>query len=185
MSWGAAFLAGLLSGVSAPQADCDLRGVSSRAYDADIRAAVMAHWAPHRRRWWCLVKAQAVAESSLRPDAVSPAGAVGLLQIMPATGRELGLTVSDLYDARMNIQASVRYTERLAAIWHTERPERGRLRLAMASYNAGPRSIIRAQAACGMARDWPDIQPCLESITGHHAADTTAYIDRIDRLVGR
>jgi len=55
---------------------------------------------------WKLMKAMAFIESGYKPDAVSPAGAIGVMQIMPATGVGLGYSIADLYDPYKNIMCS-------------------------------------------------------------------------------
>jgi soluble lytic murein transglycosylase-like protein len=74
-------------------------------------------------------------ESRFRPDAVSHAGAVGLMQVLPTTGRQYG--VSDLVDPRKNIAAGSRHLAYLI-----DRYE-GDLDLALAAYNAGEGSVRR------------------------------------------
>jgi soluble lytic murein transglycosylase len=81
-------------------------------------------------------------ESRFRADIVSPAGAIGLLQIMPATGRRLAgdagwdeYRSEWLYDPLTNIDLSVRYVEKLARTFE------GRWYLVAASYNAGERVV--------------------------------------------
>ncbi|NDC37953.1 MAG: DUF4124 domain-containing protein [Proteobacteria bacterium] len=80
-----------------------------------------------------LVKAIIHAESAFNPHAVSPKGARGLMQIMPATGLELGL--QDFFDPLENIQAGCRYLAFLLDKYD------GNLALTLAAYNAGPGAV--------------------------------------------
>lgn len=82
-----------------------------------------------------LLHALVVVESAYRPDALSPAGAAGLTQLMPSTAAELG--VRDRYDIEQNLAGGARYlAEQLRRF--------GDVRLALAAYNAGP-SRVSAQ----------------------------------------
>jgi soluble lytic murein transglycosylase-like protein len=76
------------------------------------------------------------AESSYNPFAISPAGAVGLAQLMPATARDLG--VANRYDADANIDGGARYLRQMLDRF-------GKVHLAVAAYNAGPNAIARAR----------------------------------------
>ena len=94
-----------------------------------------------------LVKAITATESGFNPRAVSPAGAVGLMQIMPATARFLGLrddgqqsVEEKLTDAATNARLGVRYLGQLL------RQFNGRLDLAVAAYNAGPGAVRKRMA---------------------------------------
>lgn len=78
-----------------------------------------------------LVHAVIAVESQHRPDAVSPAGAQGLMQLMPGTARMLG--VADPFDPRANVEGGVAYLRRLADEFGTV--------LALAAYNAGPGAV--------------------------------------------
>jgi soluble lytic murein transglycosylase-like protein len=79
------------------------------------------------------VKAIIKAESDFNPQAVSSAGAQGLMQLMPETARDLG--VSEPFDPRENILGGVRYFRGLLDQFH------GSVPLALAAYNAGPNRI--------------------------------------------
>jgi soluble lytic murein transglycosylase-like protein len=79
------------------------------------------------------------AESGYRVDAVSPKGALGLMQLMPATARELG---ADPTDPRQNLEAGARYlSELLLKYLHDDY----QVRKALAAYNAGPGAVNRYQ----------------------------------------
>ena len=82
-----------------------------------------------------LVAAVAGRESSYDPRAVSPAGACGIMQLMPATARFLGM--NDIFDTRQNIFGGTRYLRKLLDTFH------GDLDLALAAYNAGPGAVQR------------------------------------------
>lgn len=82
-----------------------------------------------------LVKAVALVESGLDPKAVSPKGAMGLMQLMPATAEQYGVT--DPFDPDQNLRAG---TEHLAGLLDEFD---GDLNLALAAYNAGAGAVRR------------------------------------------
>jgi membrane-bound lytic murein transglycosylase F len=84
---------------------------------------------------WRLIVAQMYQESRFDPKAKSWAGARGLLQVMPATGRQLGL--KDPWDPEQNVRVGVGYLKYLIDRFDQGLPMRQRIRFALASYNAG------------------------------------------------
>lgn len=82
-----------------------------------------------------LIAAVASRESAYDPRAVSPAGACGIMQLMPATARFLGM--NDVFDIRENVFAGTRYLRKLLDTFH------GDLDLSLAAYNAGPGAVQR------------------------------------------
>ena len=85
---------------------------------------------------WRLLASQAYQESRFRPRARSWAGAAGLLQLMPPTAREFG--VSDSYDPEQNVAGAVRFLEWLTNYWDDKIEDKTELRkFILASYNTG------------------------------------------------
>ena len=82
-----------------------------------------------------LLQALIWAESRFDPMAISPAGAAGLAQLMPATARELGVT--NRHDAAQSIDGGARYLRQMLDRF-------GAIHLALAAYNAGPGAVARA-----------------------------------------
>jgi len=106
---------------------------------------------------WLWVKSQAITESGLDPSAVSPVGAAGVMQIMPATARYLGIE-HEVFDAEANINAGVRY---LAEQWAhlQELPHNtDRLFASFASYNGGRGYVNEAlklgRVLCSQPKDF-------------------------------
>ena len=82
-----------------------------------------------------LIRAVMRAESAFNPMVVSPAGAQGLMQLMPALAEELGVT--DPFDPRQNIMAGAKYLRWLLDL------NRGNIPLTLAGYNAGPTVVSK------------------------------------------
>jgi peptidoglycan lytic transglycosylase F len=94
---------------------------------------------------WRLVAAQMYQESGFDPKAKSWAGALGLMQVMPATARELGVDPKQLYDPETNIAAGTLYLRRMMDLKSPSLSDEERYRFALASYNAGYGHVIDAR----------------------------------------
>ena len=131
---------------------------------------------------WRLWKAQVKAESAFRAGAVSPVGAMGLAQIMPATFKEIAERSGikgQPFDPETNLMSGAWYMARQRAIFKAPRPDFERHNLAMAAYNAGAGSIIRAQRLAGNPAEWQPVADQLHLITGRHAKETRDYVTKI------
>ncbi|MET0341585.1 MAG: lytic transglycosylase domain-containing protein [Polyangiales bacterium] len=98
------------------------------AVEAALRRAAQRHGVSER-----LVRSVARAESGLIHTRISGTGAMGVMQLMPGTARELGLT--DPFDLAQNVDGGVRYIKQMLGVY------KGNVRRALAAYNAGPGRI--------------------------------------------
>ena len=136
---------------------------------------------------WHFFKSQAVAESNLREEARSGAGAVGLMQIMPSTFEEIqdrNPAISGPIDqARWNIAAGIWYDRQNFVVWERVQPSHEKLKFMLGSYNAGRGSILRARAVAvedGLDGTlWESIALGLPEVTGGRSLETLAYVERV------
>lgn len=82
-----------------------------------------------------LVHAVIMAESGFNPNALSPKGAMGLMQLMPGTAKALGVT--DAWDPEQNIRGGVKYLAQLSDKFD------GDVEKMLAGYNAGPHRVVQ------------------------------------------
>jgi soluble lytic murein transglycosylase-like protein len=104
--------------------------LNTQAFDREIRSAAAFNAVEES-----LIRAIIHAESAYQPDARSPKGAQGLMQLMPATAAELA--VANPYDPAQNIEGGARYLSQLLTEF------KGDLELAAAAYNAGPNAVYK------------------------------------------
>lgn len=102
-----------------------------------------------------LAKAVAQAESNFRSDAVSPKGAIGVMQLMPGTADRFN--VKDIYHPKDNIEGGIKYLKFLLSMFPAD------LTLAVAAYNAGENRVLQTGTI-------PEIR------------ETQEYVDRVIRF---
>lgn len=101
---------------------------NQKKFDTTIRNVANTYKLPHT-----LLHAVITAESSYNPDAISKAGAVGLMQLMPETAKQYG--VSNRRDPKQSIYGGSRYLRYLLKLFNND------LTLALAAYNAGEGTV--------------------------------------------
>lgn len=113
---------------SAPSGRAAVR-YDPQTFRASVRAAAATH-----RVSESLIYAVMRAESNFNPYAISSAGAQGLMQLIPSTARNVG--VSNTFDPHQNIHGGAKYLRMMLDRF-------GRVDLALAAYNAGPEAVER------------------------------------------
>lgn len=126
------------------------RAFSQQEIDAAIDQAASRHNVDPS-----LVRAVIKVESNFNPNAVSRKGAMGLMQLMPQTARQLN--VSNPFDPEQNVDAGVRQLKQLMENYG------GDVKLTLAAYNAGPGAVARSAGV-------------------PHYAETRQYVKRITQL---
>ncbi|MGA7220535.1 MAG: lytic transglycosylase domain-containing protein [Candidatus Sulfotelmatobacter sp.] len=137
---------------SAKIVSANFRGTTATAGDIDsaiVQAAARHNVDPN------LVRAVVKVESNFNPNAVSRKGAMGLMQLMPSTARQLKVT--NPFDPEQNVDAGVRHLKQLLESYG------GDIRLTLAAYNAGAGAVARNAGV-------------------PHYAETQNYVRRITNL---
>jgi soluble lytic murein transglycosylase-like protein len=150
--------------VSAGDRVLTTRPVSRRTTEYD--GLILEHSTLHGVRA-DLVRAVIQAESAFNPFARSIKGAMGLMQLMPSTAAELGVT--NAYDPSQNIRAGVAYLKRLL-VRFSQNEE-----LALAAYNAGPGAVDKYGGVVPPYRETRDYVSKIRTDAGARPAPTRVY----------
>lgn len=165
-------------------------GVISTYDDLFKDAAAQTGWD------WRLIAAQCYQESGFDPQAVSGAGARGLMQIMPATAANYGVAAADLFQASKNVHTAGRHIATLNKNFIHIRSNSERIKFVLAAYNGGEGHIRDAMRLCekygGNASLWTDVRTYVwhlqearyyrDPVVKHGymiGSETTEYVDRI------
>lgn len=117
--------------------DVDSAQFHTTLSERELEPVIRRHSSQHQLHP-ALIRAVIKAESNFDPRAVSRAGAIGLMQLMPQTA--VRMDVRDLYDPEENVAGGTKYLRQLLDRFH------GNLPLALAAYNAGENVVERYQA---------------------------------------
>ena len=108
---------------------------------------------------WRLITAIMAAESSFNPCAISPKGAVGLMQITPELAGEYQIKGKDMFDPAQNVRAAILHVKRLSTRY------KGNLKLTVAAYNAGEGNVQRY----GGIPPFKETQDYVKRVLGYHS----------------
>lgn len=180
------FLVVLLGWMSVPSYAADFTKYKDhKKYDSHFRKYSKRFFGPAFD--WHYFKAQAVAESNLKPDAVSYVGAQGIMQIMPRTYEEIKhkskLIQGAATEPKWNIAAGIWYNKQQFDFWQKGRALDERLKFMYGSYNAGRGNLLKAQREAIDAglnpRVWDSMYNALPKVTGKHSEETLGYVEKI------
>lgn len=126
--------------------------------------------AAHAVGWdWRLVAAQCYQESGFDPNAVSWAGASGLMQLMPSTAAQMGLKKELIFKPAENIAAATRYISHLQNTFKSVPDPMERIMFVLGAYNAGSGHIQDAQALARKygrnANSWSDVSQFVRGLS--------------------
>ncbi|MGH1364504.1 MAG: transglycosylase SLT domain-containing protein [Calditrichia bacterium] len=158
----------------------DVERFRRRALPRDFSTKIKAYY-PGIRKYskrygidWRLVIAQILKESYFREDARSHVGAMGLMQIMPRTAREITSELDIAYikdDPHENINAGIYHMNKQLK-YFKEADAENRIKLALAAYNGGPARVFDAQDIARFKKldpnTWEAVRECLPLLTPKH-----------------
>jgi hypothetical protein len=120
---------------------------------------------------WAVIR----QESGFNPGAVSPKGAMGLMQLMPGTAALLG--VSDPFDVEQNVAGGVKYLEQCLDQFNQNVP------MALAAYNAGPGNVVKYQGCPPFAETRNYVASILAACAGEPIREDWK-LSRVNYVVG-
>lgn len=127
------------------------------------------HMAGVTRTDWRLIAAQCYQESGFDPEAVSYAGAKGLMQLMPATAEAMGTPSSELFDPHVNLETATRYLCHLQGLFHDIPRSEERTKFVLAAYNGGPGHIRDAMSLAKKHGNnphlWAEVEPFIRRLS--------------------
>ena len=137
---------------------------------------------------WHWFKAQGLAESGLNPKAKSTVGAIGIMQIMPSTYKEILLKKPNLgriEEPRWNIAAAIYYNRQLYKRWKKKDISVDeRMNFTFASYNAGFNRVLKARKKLRDEKnEAPEAINSWDKVSPFTPPETRHYIRRIDELM--
>ena len=151
---------------------CPLVNAATNKYDLSFKQWGEFYFPGQDWHWW---KSQGEAESTLNPNARSYCGAIGIMQLMPATAS--GLKVNP-YDPASNIQGGIKYDAQMYKFWNKIPDADQRRDFGFGSYNAGAGNIQKAYKIDNNPT-WDSVAANLVKITGKHSTETIEYIKHI------
>ncbi|HET6266954.1 MAG TPA: transglycosylase SLT domain-containing protein [Acidobacteriota bacterium] len=138
---------------------------------------------------WRVFKAQGLAESALNPEARSWVGAIGIMQLMPSTFKEVQSAnpdFTDVNDPDWNIAGGIYYDRQLWKAWTKTESAPDRLGFVFGSYNAGRGTIMKAQGEAAKAqlddKLWPSIEEVAPQVPKWRHEETLGYVKRIENF---
>lgn len=161
------------------------RRVTTR-YDAYFQKFTKHYFGPTFD--WRLFKAQAMAESNLKPTARSSAGARGLMQLMPSTYAQIASIkphYKEIDDPQSNIGAGIIHDRDLYNIWKDLVISEDRTRFMFGSYNAGEMTIVRARTAAKRSKldpaVWGSVVEVAPTVPRWRYKETLGYVFTIEQ----
>jgi membrane-bound lytic murein transglycosylase MltF len=134
---------------------------------------------------WMLIMALAYQESRLDNLKQSPTGAVGIMQVRPATASDKQIEIPNVHDLENNVHAGTKYLAFLRDRYFSDARinERNRIRFSLAAYNAGPQKIRKAQRLAkemGLDRHrwFRNVEVAALQVTGQ---ETVKYVSNINK----